>query len=121
MIEAASREPCFRLVEPQDNPPEATEGRRPAQEPLGNNEELSLDAGSMYPEGTQKEIDNPFQMGPERRIICVHEGFRSESRPDPRRRNNRRRALVFQLTVQNGTAVDTAEVHIEVEPGDGEG
>ena len=116
----------FVFVEPQDNPPEAVASAMktgaPLTQPLGNGEELSLDAGaSTVPGGTQEEIDNLV-------FEWVQTGGSSVFMKDSGQKVARIRisditeeeTLVFQLKVRNGSAADTAEVHVDVEPGDGE-
>ncbi len=117
---------AFVFVEPQDNPPEAVavamKDGEPLTQPLGNGEESSLDAGSStVPEGTQEEIDNlvfdwaqiagssVFMKDSDQRVAQIRVSDITEEE-----------TLVFQLEVRNGEAVDTAEVHIDVEPRDGE-
>ena len=116
----------FIFIEPQDNPPEAVASAMkdgaPLTQPLGNGEELSLDAGSStVPEGTQEEVDNLV-------FEWIQSGGSSVFIKDSSQKVARIRiseiteeeTLVFQVKVRNGSAVDTADVYIPVEPGDGE-
>ena len=116
----------FVFVGPQDNPPEAVASAMkdgaPLTQPLGNGEELFLDAGSStVPEGTQEEVDNlvfewsqsggssVFIKDSGQKVAKIRISDISEEE-----------ILVFQLKVRNGSAVDTAEINVPVEPGDGE-
>ena len=116
----------FVFVEPEDNPPQAVasvmKDGAPLTQPLGNGEELSLDAGaSTVPGGTQEEVDNLV-------FEWSQTGGSSVFMKDSAQKVARIRisdisaeeTLSFQLKVRNGSAVATDEVHVDVEPRDAE-
>ena len=116
----------FVFVELEDNPPQAVasimKDGAPLTQPLGNGEELSLDAGaSTVPGGTQEEVDNLV-------FEWSQTGGSSVFMKDSAQKVARIRisdisdeeTLSFQLKVRNGSAVATDEVHVDVEPRDAE-
>ncbi len=116
----------FVFVEPQDNPPEAVgsalKDGAPLTQPAGNGEELCLDAGaSTVPEGTQEEIDSLVFEWSQRGGTSVFIKDSGQKVAKIRISDiTEEETLVFQLEVRNGSAVDTAEVYVPVEPGDSE-
>ncbi len=116
----------FIFVEPQDNPPEAVASAMkdgaPLTQPLGNGEELSLDAGSStVPEGTQEEIDNlVFEWSQSGGSSVFIKDFGQKVARIRISDIHQEETLVFQLKVRNGSAVDTVQIQVPVEPGDGE-
>ena len=116
----------FVFVEPEDHPPQAVasvmKDGAPLTQPLGNGEQLSLDAGaSTVPDGTQEEINNlvfewsqtggssVFMKDSGQKVAQIRISEISEEE-----------TLVFQLKVRNGSSVATDEVHVDVEPRDAE-
>ena len=116
----------FVFVELEDNPPQAVasvmKDGAPLTQPLGDGEELSLDAGaSTVPGGTQEEVDNlvfewsqtggpsVFMKDSAQKVARIRISDISDEE-----------TLSFQLKVRNGSAVATDEVHVDVEPRDAE-
>ena len=116
----------FYFVEPEETLPVAAAGAMqdgaPLNGPVGNGDEVSLDAGaSTLPDGTQEEIDNLVfawrQIG----------GTRVFSRDFDKKKASiliqditEEETLTFELKVRNGEAEDTATVELQVDPGTNE-